>query len=93
MATVIISLMGLKLLKNVNRVDVAGQMQSSRYYRAVGDQGVARGGWMSKVMGGKAAVSGSKSCHLRRQLHRSSYYSCKSCTKDNPPTKHRADRE
>lgn len=93
MVAVIILLMGLKLLKNINRVEVAGRTQNSGCYRAVSDQGVARGGWMSKVMGGKAAVSGSKSCHLRRQFHRSLYYSCKSCTKDSPPTKHRADGE
>lgn len=39
--------------------------------------GRSRGGWTSKVTGGKAAVSGLKSSHLRRQSHWSSYSSCK----------------
>jgi hypothetical protein len=41
-------------------------------------RGRSRGGWTSKVTGRrKAAVSGVKSGHFRRQSHRSSYSSCR----------------
>lgn len=39
-------------------------------------RGRSEGSWFSKVTGGKAAVSGAQSSHVRPPFHRSSYSSC-----------------